>query len=226
MTKTRFFRYLWRANALLIFLATGAGCALVASLLLSEVGCNARRRLEAEAAPQVLADPSERLYLGPLKRVEGTSVLRAELLAGRQGVALGSGGYGTETRNILYFEPHSNIARWLLPDSSSVVSDETVVWAEEERESGDRRQLAVVTLVKKKGADSELDVGTLMIMDPEGRNSQVVSDGVRALSHAALTDDDRITLIFERQRKYVRAVIDRRSLKLESEVEVSVPALQ
>jgi hypothetical protein len=226
MSTHRVFRYLWRANAILIFVATGIACLAATSVLLSEVGCNARRRRAAEAAPAVIADPKERLYLGPLKRVEGTDVLRAELLAARHGLGVSSGGYGTDTRNILYFDSDSNTARWLLPDSSRVISDETVLWSDVDDESKTRRQLAVVVLVKMKADDSELGTGVLRIMDPEARRTRDISEGVRAVSHASMSGDNSITLIFERNRKYVRTIIDGRSFEPKSEVEVAVPELE
>jgi hypothetical protein len=225
MRTYKLFRYLWRTNAVLIFLATGGVCMLGGGLLLSEAACNAHRRKVAEAAPAVAADPRDHLYLGPMSRIEGSDVLRAELLAPRQEAGLSSGGYGTETRNIMFLDARTNEARWLLPDASRIITDETVVWAGEER-SRDRRQIAVVLLAKPKGVDREVDVGTLLILEPQGRTIRTVAEGVRTLSHASLADDHDILIVYERGRRYVRSIIDAASFATRSEGEVSVPELK
>jgi hypothetical protein len=222
MTTQRFFRYLWRTNGVLIFLATGTLCALGVALLLSEASCNARRGRAEEAAPPVAGDAKSDLYLGPLTRVEGSDVLRGELLAHRGGLGIGSGSYGTETRNILYLDTHSAKARWLLEDSGHVIAKEISVWTEEPG-STERRQVAVLALVKPLTSDIAVVAGTLLIFDPEGRRISTVAEDVRALDHASLIDDENIQVLFARRRMYVRSVIDAHSFKVSNENEVSVP---
>jgi hypothetical protein len=52
-----------------------------------------------------------------------------------------------------------------------------------------------------------------------------VAEGVRALNHASLVGDDRILVLYERGRRYVRAIIDAQSFKVISVQDVSVPEL-
>jgi hypothetical protein len=224
MKAQRFFRYLWRTNAVLIFLATGAVCLVVASVMLSQVSCNARQRRAVEAAPPVVASDEEKLHLGPMRVIEG-NVLRGELLGPRESIAFGSGGYSEETRNILYLDAQSTEARWLLPDSARVISEETTVWSDEQDPEA-RRQVASVALVKLPGADLEVAAGTLVVFDPLGRRVTTVAEDVRTLSHASLLDSDSILLLYERNRRYVRALIDARSFEVRSVDDISVPELE
>src|SRR5881296_2996510 len=112
MKTVKLFRYLWRLDAVLIAVATGGVCVVAASVMLSELSCNAQRRRVAEAAPPVAAGGSEKLYLGPVRAVEGSDVLRGELLAHSQALGIGSSGYSAETRNVLYLDTRSTEARW------------------------------------------------------------------------------------------------------------------
>jgi hypothetical protein len=225
MKTNRFFRYLWRVNAVLIFVATGGICLLAGSLMLTELGCNIQRRRAVEAAPPVVANAEEKLYLGPVRAVEGTHVLRGELQAPRRSLGISSSGYSAETRNILYLDIASTEARWLLPDSTHVISDEAPVWSENQGTTA-RQQVAGLALVKPKTADLELMEGTLLIFDASGRQVTTIAEGVRALNHASLVDTHTILVLYERGRRYVRAMVDAQSLKVISVHDVSVPELR
>jgi len=225
MRTQRFFRYVWRINAVLIFLATGAVCLLGASLMLSEVGCNAQRRRAVEAAPPVVADAREKLILGPMRPVEGSDVLRGELQAPRDGLAIGSSGYSVETRNVLYLDARSTEARWLLPDSARIISEETTVWSET-HDTNARRRVAELALVKHNGADLTVAEGTLLVFDPAGRHITTVAEGVRTLNHVSLLDKDNILVLYEHGRRYVRAILDAQSFEVRSVHEISVPELR
>src|SRR6266550_7453463 len=99
----RLFRYVWRVNAVLILVATAGVSFAVVTLMWSEFGGSAARSRVFEAAPPLgSADSGERLFLGQVALVEGTTILRGELVAQRSGAGFssGSGGY-SEIRNIL-----------------------------------------------------------------------------------------------------------------------------
>jgi hypothetical protein len=119
----RFFRYLWRINAVLILLAAGAVTFGVVALLVGELGARVARNREAEAGiPVVAADSNAHLSLGRVSVVAGSDVMRADLSLNRGGSSFSSGG-NTETRNILFIDPGQKVARWLLPTTitSSVI---------------------------------------------------------------------------------------------------------
>jgi len=119
----KFFRYLWRIDAVVIFLAGAAIAIGVGSLLIGEIGTRtARYRDAGKAIPIVAADSDAHLSLGRVSVVAGTSVMRAELSREREGKGFSSGGY-SETRNALFIEPDQKEARWLLPDNNHIVSD-------------------------------------------------------------------------------------------------------
>ncbi len=93
MKSQKFFRYLWRINAVLILVAAGAVTFGVGALLVGEFGARAARSREAEAGiPVVAAGPNARLSLGRASVVAGTDVMRADLSLNRGGEGFSSGG--------------------------------------------------------------------------------------------------------------------------------------
>ena len=226
MSKTqRFFRYVWRVNAVLILLGTVAICVSIGSLLVSEFLRGQSRHQDASAAPPVVGPESgEQLFLGQLVQVEGTDTLRGELLASVSGSSLGSGGYGSATRNVLFLDVQSKTARWLLQDSRHAISQSIDIRANAS-EPSESRLIAEALLVKVVGSDAQEDEGTLLLIDPTGSLVTTVARGVRAINHAQLSIDGQITVLYERDRKYVLASFDRASFEKRTEDELSVPQL-
>src|SRR6266568_2141857 len=103
MRAQKFFRYLWRIDAILILLAAGAITFGVGALIFEEFGGRAAMRRNAQAGVPVAEEKTD-LTLGRAELVPGSTVLRADLFVSRGGAGFSSGGYN-ETRNILFINP-------------------------------------------------------------------------------------------------------------------------
>lgn len=148
MTRSaKVFRYLWRANAVLILVAVGAITFGVGTLLLAEWGAGAARRREAAAGPLAgRVEGGEELVLGRAEAVPGTNVIRADLVSHHGGSGFSSGGY-VESRNTLFLEPGAKEARWLLADDDHIIAQSSdIVTKEQEGKPG--RTVATAALVK------------------------------------------------------------------------------
>jgi hypothetical protein len=213
-------------NALLILIASAAAIFAIMTLLWSQLGGSVTRNHVSEAMPPLTAgDVGEDLFLGEVALVEGTTVLRGDLVVRRSGAGFSSGSGYSETRNILFVESHTNTARWLLPDHNHVITAHPdVAIRTEDRRAG--RPVATVALVKQAQTDLAVTEGTLLIFDPSGTRVQTVADGVREIHTATLDDDGRVILLFERRRKYVLATFDASSLEKREEHEVAVPKVK
>src|ERR1041385_7766838 len=126
----RFFRWVWRINAVLILVAAAALVCGVVAFVVSEVQSGIRQRAAAAAAPRVVANArSSELRLSGFTNVPGTSVYEAKLTSQREGgieISSGGGSYA-ETRNILFIDLTTGSGRWLLPsDDQMITYDETV----------------------------------------------------------------------------------------------------
>ena len=219
-----FFRYVWRANAVLIFVAMSVVCFLTVSTLAPGPGRGGDRG-RAEAAPITVArKPAERLVVAGVGQVRGTNVLRGELVARGEDKGFSSSGSAFVKRNILFFDGAEKSARWLLPDSQHVLTRVLDVPAEDE--PGSPRPVATVILAKPVSASGANDGGALLIADPTGRSVLRVADDVTDVDHAGMSTDGLVTVLYERGRKYVMASFNATSLALVSRSEVAVPDLK
>src|SRR4051794_40251752 len=96
---SRFFRQVWRVNALLILVAAAAATFGVCALVWSQFESNMRHHSADAAAPVVPGKQASReLRLGGLSPVDGTTLYRAVLSTPDHGVgSFSSGGYPSDT---------------------------------------------------------------------------------------------------------------------------------
>ncbi len=220
----RFFRWVWRLNAILIFVAAGAITFGVGVLLVTELGARSAWRHEATAGPVVAAGEGDSsLVLGRASVVQGSNMMRAELVVYRAGAGFSSGGY-SEIRNILFIEPGDTAARWLLSDHDHVIAENSDV-VKHEDEPKTSSTVATAVLVKKRGPDPEAADGRLLLFDPSGKSVVEVADDVRTLHAATLLHDD-VAVLFERNRRLVLVTFDPKSLAKRREQQMEVPQLK
>ncbi len=224
MTRSqRFFRYVWRINAVLILLAAGAATVGIVAALVSEFGDKVvRHREETAGVPVAVDDSSVDLSLGRAVVVPGSNVVRIDLSLNRGGKGLSSGGH-TETRNILFIEPGQKAGRWLLPDNDHVIDDSTEI--NDEPDLKGPRTIATAVLVKSANTSSETAVGKLLLFNPTGRNIVEGATSVRQIRIATLSGGE-LTVLYERDRHLVLAEFDPQSLARRSEQEIDVPQLK
>jgi hypothetical protein len=221
----RAFRCLWRANAVLIFVAAGAvtvgAGALVAGFLLDLATTE-----QGPPSGLIQAGPeaASNLFLTQATLLPGTRVMRASLMVDRASGGYGSSGGASDTRNLLFVEAGDKAARWLLPDNRQVIVDSTDIMA------GDcdaklKRIVAVAALVKPSAEQRDVAKGQLLLADPSARRIVKVADGVRRLHVASLLDGE-VWLLYERGRHLVRVSFDGASLAKRGEEQVDVPPLE
>jgi hypothetical protein len=221
MRAQRFFRYLWRIDAILILVAAGAITFGVGTLLLEEFGGKAAMRRNAEAGVAVAAEPRLDLSLGHAEAIPGSPVLRADLFVSQGGKGFSSSGYN-ETRNLLFIDPRQGTAHWLLPDNDHVIAEHSDLTEEKDQK---RHVVATVALVKPRGDHAERTNGRLLLFDSNGTNIVEVANEVRDM-HVATLDASEIRILYERERKLSIAVFDSASLAKKSAHEIEVPQLK
>jgi hypothetical protein len=220
----RFFRYLWRANAVLIFVAAGvvtlgAGALLVGSLQGLMPGTRDESPGLLVAGPQ--ADPG--LFLTQATLLPGTRVMRASLMVDRAPSGFSSGGY-SDTRNLLFVEDGDTTGRWLLPDNRQVIADTTDI-AADEHDVRLKRIVAIAAVVRPSVDPRGAANGRLLLCDPAGRRVVEVAQGVRRL-HVASVASGEVSLLYERGRRLIMARFDGASLAKRGEQQVDVPQLE
>ena len=219
----RFFRYLWRVNAVLIAIAAAGIAVAVVMLTVSTIQDKVRRR-EAAAASVIPGKPANKeLSLSGLLPIEGTSIFRATLSSEHYGKHLDSfsSGEASEIRNILFVDTTTGTAAWLLPsDKERITNQEDVTQPGEHKPP-----LAIVALVKPDGENTDAATGRLLIVDVAGRHVEQFASDVHALDGVTITPGGDIAVLFQKNRKYYLASFDRTTRAKRSEREIAVPDL-
>jgi hypothetical protein len=219
-----FFRYLWRVNAVLIFIAAAAIAFGAGALFVGYLGGLAAGNREPAsgllvAGPQ--ADPG--LFLTGANLLPGTQVMRASLVVYRAGGGFSSGGY-SDTRNLLFVAAGDKTARWLLPDHQHVITDSVDIMADED-DARLKRIVAAAALVRPSGDQRDAATGRLLLCDPAGRRIIDVANGVRKL-HVASVLNGEVSLRYERDHHLMLVRFDAASLLQRGEEQVDVPQLR
>lgn len=219
----KFFRYIWRINAVLILLAAGAATFGIGGLLYQEFGFKAARNREAEVGIAV-TDPNTKsdLVLSRASVVEGTQVMRAELQRFPEAGKFSSG-YSSETRNILFIEPGQKTAHWLLPDNDHIIVDSSEIT--DQKESSERRVVVTAILVKSASESPESAVARLLLYDPPGKKIVEVADNVRTIQVATIKGGE-LSILYDRDKRLLLDVFDPQSLAKLREQQVEVPLLK
>ena len=220
MRTSRFFHYLWRVNAAIIFFAGAAIAFGLGSLVVQESGIFRNRRADTGITVNAV-DAATHLSLGRASIINGTDVMRAELSVDRAELKFSSGGY-REVRNILFIEPTQKAARWLLPDNNHIIAETLDIADETDRYR--KRNLATAVLVRSIANSSDTP-GKLLLFDLSGKNVVEVANDVGEIQLASLSGND-LTILYERNRRLVLAVFDPATLAKRKEQEIEIPALK
>jgi hypothetical protein len=208
----RLFRWIWRADAVLlllvaIFFVVTMSVALVAMLV--EMHRDARRTTVVKVADQEI--DRKKATFGDFEPVAGTSVLRASL-ADERDAGLSSSGQAA-VRNYLFYDPTDGSSRWLLPGNKNLV----VATREmpEESTCGTRKQPVAGVVYQLVEADSngdgklsESDVKVVAVSTPSGLRLTRVLGAVEEVKGTSWTADNRILVLYTAASTLKAALID------------------
>ena len=217
---TRFFRIVWRINALLIFVAAAAAACGVVYFVISEIESSARSRHAAAVQPAVVPAKSNEddLHLGGMQEIENTPIFRAALVAGVERVGKSSYGSGdsSENRNLLFLDSSTGAAKWLLPTHREVISRYDDV--EPEWKSGQRKPPPLAT--------TAIVAGRLLIFQIDGARVTQVASNVADLRGTIVEANGDITLLFDSAGKYHLLRLNAKTFATISDRTVDVPVLK
>ena len=232
MSRTKlqtFFHWVWRLDAILIFIAAAAASFTVIAFLISNIGGSIRgrdRQPQTEAPPVAAGKEATELHLGGLVPIEGTMTFKANLSSERRGTKMGySSGDSSDVRNILFIDFATGRARWLLPSNKELITRDLEV-ADASLQGGVRPPAAEVVLAKPDSPNRDVEDGRLLLLDPTAQKVTEIATGVHDVDSATVTPAGQIAILFESQRKYQLAFFDRSSLAKVKQSEVIVPRLQ
>jgi hypothetical protein len=216
----KIFRYMWRVNAVAIFLAVALITILLGVELIGEL-----RRSDWYVGQEVIGGENSRQSrppsLGSFSEVTGNKgTLRAELQVQYETGGFKSGVH-VETRNILFIAPGDKKARWLLPDNDHIISNFHDIT--ETTTSKAERTLATAALVRAERSDDK--AARLILFDPPGHRLLDVSEKVTDI-YSSASSEGKITFLFGRNKRVVRVTVDAKSFGKLQEDEIELPVLE
>jgi hypothetical protein len=224
MNSSKFFRTVWRVNAVVILLAAGAISLGAGALLFQEFRFDRNNRgNQAELRVDNTSTPELPLVLG--RAIEVGESIQVELLqadtTGGLTSGLSSGGY-RPLKNILFIQSGAKDGRWLLPDNNHVLVERTELRDEPKGKTGTSFGTAIVA--KSSTRQTESETGRLILFNQSGRTVVDVASDVRTIQLAAVTNGE-LRILYERNRQLVLAAFDPVTLQKRREDEIQVPKL-
>lgn len=218
----RIFRYLWRANAIVIFTGTCLLLVTLGPVLLRDIFQSFGRH--EDPGPPVVQQTSPHqppLTLGAFALVGGTNTGRAELSMTRSEIGFGSSGSYTEIRNILWVDLGTGAARWLLSDHMHVVAYHSDIALTSEAGQGS----PVAWLFLIQSTDSQPTGGQLVATSPNGVHQEQIATGVRSVNSWLLKSSSEMVVIYQGTEGYRLASVDLNTLKKHSDSAVRIPPI-
>jgi hypothetical protein len=210
VTSRKVFSVLWRANAVIIFIAGILGCVALAAfafLLYSETTRHGRAQDVLTIAEDEVRDT--RTTLGDFEEVSGSSVLRAELRVEQEYSAGSLSKESRSTQNYLFFDPAHDASYWLIPGFKGIIRSSHDLPDEDSCEKKTVTQVVVYELSETdSNHDGQLtseDVKDVAIADPAGTQLTRVLKGVDGFNSARLLPDESQILLFYTQDGVARA---------------------
>lgn len=219
----RLFSLIAKINSLLLLVVLLAGGISIAWFLWSNSQWQRRGAIEVPADD---SSSSKRVFLRfeRIQKVTGSNTRMLLLSAEGRSGKLYSGGYGSETRNVLFLTGAAKKARWLFPSQSNLILVTDQLREDKEKEhKAPTKALYFEFVTKDTNGDGKItsqDRSTVGLAKPDGTGFvEVLKEVTRVLSHELL-DDKILSIVFQSGQTIRHATFSLSSLAMVSEAEV------
>ena len=222
--KPRFFRFIWRINAILICLASVLVmfvCAVASYFIFKEIvghasfGCSSPT---AQETPQAI---EKKLEISDARTIEGTTVVRCSLnsvSSYRDGGSFSSRKSDTTTmRNFLYCDLVSEETHWLLPNNIAVILSHDDFWFPQEKGSIRWTSFKVVDKdTNHDGILSSSDFQSFAVSQPNGTRYTVLITDIEDVMESKLLEENKMIVFYRKNTGVFFSMIDLAEMKVTS----------
>ncbi len=230
MEQNRFFKFIWRANGVFLFVAGLflVGMALLSAIfLISDFGKSDTPPPPVSAtAEPILAEGTFRLKAASGKynydKVEGFAYF--ELRAGNDSWSKFGSGSSSQLRNIAVFDLNSDTTHWIFPDAGQEIEGYRAVNKTETSSDGETISITTGFLlpVAKSLPDGSVS-RDLWVMTPDGKTLKNILSGISRSPDIETYGDNQTKLVFESKTHIDIYPFDVDNLTVGKSVRVSVP---
>lgn len=219
----RLFRTIAKINSILLLLVLLGGGILIGGAIWSSNQWRSRGTIEVPTG-EPTTKTKVLLHLDRVQNITGANAQMILLSAEEKSGTFASGGYGIETRNVLFLTGSDKKARWLFPKQSNLILS-TEQLREEPKELRDKPTRALyfeyVTVdTNSDGKLSSQDLSSIGLSSPDGLGFAEVLTGVtRVLSHELL-DSQQLSVVYQSGNTVRHAIFSVLTMKKDKDQEV------
>jgi len=211
----RFFKFVWRVNAVALFLLLAAVVIIGGVELISD----AFRSNEPVVITNIADDPAgeEKWALGSPQTIEGTDFTYIPLVSEKKSIDTTSpnfkakglhsygGGYFSPSRNLLFVNKKTREMSWLFKDNNQLLLDIDLLSNSAEC-TDDRRIIAILYRVIKSDANSDGilaadDVADLAISSSDGSNYKEILPAVERVYGTEIIEGKDLLILYQSKGK-------------------------
>jgi len=228
MEENKFFRFLWRGNAVFLFIA-GIGLIgiliSIAGLLISEINYKSTPPPSVDMQTNTESEEVEfKISSYNTPSVEDFTYFELESEAGSYGKFSSGGGTAYQTRNIGVFNLATNELKWIFPNPQQKI--EAFAKVEKSIPSGDGKKTKVTTgfliTVAKSLTDNSVS-RDLWIMSPDGKDFRKILSDISRRPKVETYKSNHAKLIIEAKTGLDIYPLDVDTLTLGPRTKISLP---
>jgi len=226
MEENRFFRFVWRFNAIALMIA---GMLAIGLLLFS--GYIMVKEMSRDNIPtniinvQQKSNSTERLELGYLRSIKGSSCVVVSLTSEKDSSkSYGSSSSSSPVKNYLFINNKNNTQNWLFKNNKFLIRDMTFLPQKEYDKNEKDVEIILYRIIKHdSNKDKRLirnDLQTIALSLPDGTGYKELLNGID--NYIGQQYIDKYTLLIMYQKKGIGffAKIDTRTLTIIEEIEL------
>lgn len=199
----RFFRILWRINALIIFLA-GLGALAALGFVLVMTVVSRPSTPHAKVAGSSADLDKLKWSISGTRQLDGTDLFRSALTTSRE--YFGSGGSSYQTRNFRYYDALTGEMWWLLPNQSSLIT-ENEDYCLPTQPSEHRTILWSSYCIAEQDTPNDKKV-SFAVSQANGKNLTVLLPGIDHVLESSLLGPTDLVVFYRKDDKYLVSRID------------------
>lgn len=212
----RFFRTLWRINAVLICVAAvlvAFVCAVASYYIIKEVGGRSSEPRNAAVIGDRPESKRTDWTISSASRLDGTNTVRCALISQDYYSGIGFSKDSSATRNYLHYDLSTDKTRWALPNHNSVViRQEDYYFPASPYDQRSARWVSYLVASKDTNHDRKLasdDLLDFAISLPDGSDYTVLISELDSVFETALVNDVELLVFY---RKHGSSFVSRLNL--------------
>ncbi len=212
MRTPKFFRIVWRVDAVLVLLV-GIGLVVLLIVWVIELGSDFFEPSPSRSRDVVKVEGESGLQssfrMGSFEEVGSSAVFWAPLHSVQESSGRTGSWKSTATRNYYFHDAHERVGRWLVDGNDLLFTSNRRVWSRGEYDdSGSVLGVLYEVVESDTNGDGELtedDVTSLAFSDARGRGYTVATQGIEGISDYSVLSDS-VVVVLCRTGEDVRAI--------------------